>query len=263
MTTTPALQLYLWPDRLLFIGPGLDTQVHRHHAAQLCISLDASPIQIRGEDEVVLAPGPGFFIPPDTPHQIMQHHGALAMFYFDPESQECEVLAQHLIGEQGDRIAPVNTRALPIEPLRALAKDQHNIELANSMCSKLPGLSSVRAERIDSRLQRVLDWLENNPGTAVRLTSLARVAQASESWLVHAFTTDIGIPVRRYVLWRRLRWAIEAALDGASLTEAAHYAGFSDAAHLSRTFRNNFGVTPSFLFARRDCLSVNFCARQG
>ncbi|WP_111655469.1 helix-turn-helix domain-containing protein [Isoalcanivorax indicus] len=261
MTITPALQLYLWPDRLLFIGPGLDTHAHRHHAAQLCISLDASPVQIRADNDDLLAPGPAFFIPSDTSHQIMQHQGLLAMFYFDPESQECEVLAQHLIGEKGGRIAPVNTSALPLDQLRALAEGQHDVALANDLCNALPGLSAVRADRIDPRLQRVLDWLGDHLETPVRLAALARIAQASESWLAHAFTDTIGIPVRRYVLWRRLRRAIETALDGASLTEAAHHAGFSDAAHLSRTFRDNFGVTPSFLFARRDQMFVMFCDR--
>jgi AraC-like DNA-binding protein len=34
---------------------------------------------------------------------------------------------------------------------------------------------------------------------------------------------------------------------GASLTEAAHAAGFSDSAHLSRTFRRMFGVSAASL----------------
>jgi len=35
------------------------------------------------------------------------------------------------------------------------------------------------------------------------------------------------------------------ALEGASLTEAAHAAGFFDSAHFSRTFRQTFGFAPS------------------
>ena len=41
--------------------------------------------------------------------------------------------------------------------------------------------------------------------------------------------------------------AVERMADGASLTEAAHEAGFADSAHFSRTFRRMFGLAPSSL----------------
>jgi len=37
--------------------------------------------------------------------------------------------------------------------------------------------------------------------------------------------------------------AIAAIAKGASATDAAHLAGFSDSAHLSRTFRRFFGMS--------------------
>jgi AraC-like DNA-binding protein len=38
--------------------------------------------------------------------------------------------------------------------------------------------------------------------------------------------------------------ALQAAARGLSLTDAAHEAGFADAAHFTRTMRRHFGVTP-------------------
>ncbi len=37
--------------------------------------------------------------------------------------------------------------------------------------------------------------------------------------------------------------AVRAILNNTPATEAAYLAGFSDSAHLSRTFRKNFGMT--------------------
>lgn len=260
MTNASTVQLYLWPHRLLFIGPGLDTHAHRHHAAQLCISLGTTPVQVRGHHSEAWRSGPAFFIPPDVSHQIVQHQGALALLYLDPEGPECDAISQHLASGTTRRIVATDPAPLPVDALRELAADHSNVTLANELCNALPGLPATSQDQVDTRLQRVLDWLEDHPEAPVRLASLARIAHASESWLAHTFTRTIGVPIRRYVLWRRLRVAIVASLGGASLTQAAHAAGFADAAHLSRTFRENFGVAPSFLFSRRDALSVSFCS---
>ena len=92
----------------------------------------------------------------------------------------------------------------------------------------------------------------------LRLATLASGSNVSESWLTHRFTKEVGLPIRRYVLWQRLRCAVELGLKGATLTDAAHAAGMSDSAHLSRTFREMFGVAPSFLFEHRNQLAVTF-----
>ena len=41
--------------------------------------------------------------------------------------------------------------------------------------------------------------------------------------------------------------AVSAYRGGASLTEAAHAAGFASSAHFSTAFRDMFGMTPSEL----------------
>jgi AraC-like DNA-binding protein len=50
---------------------------------------------------------------------------------------------------------------------------------------------------------------------------------------------------RAYLLWSRLDAALGELARGASLTQAAHAAGFADAAHLTRTFRRMVGIVPS------------------
>jgi AraC-like DNA-binding protein len=69
----------------------------------------------------------------------------------------------------------------------------------------------------------------------------------SASRLTHLFTSQVGIPLRRYVLWSRLRIAISRVQAGDDLTDAAHGAGFADSAHLTRTTRDMFGLPPSVL----------------
>lgn len=79
----------------------------------------------------------------------------------------------------------------------------------------------------------------------IAATAFATVLGVSVSRFTHLFSESIGMPFRTYVLWLRLQAAFDALAAGRSLTQAAHDAGFSDAAHLSRTFRRMFGIAPS------------------
>ncbi|WP_255420894.1 helix-turn-helix domain-containing protein [Micromonospora sp. HM5-17] len=61
----------------------------------------------------------------------------------------------------------------------------------------------------------------------------------------HLFAGRLGFSYPAWRRWRRLLKAVQAVRAGASLTQAAHDAGFADSAHLSRIFRAMFGITPS------------------
>ncbi len=79
----------------------------------------------------------------------------------------------------------------------------------------------------------------------VRLGAVVRQSHLSASRFRHLFAEEIGLPFRRYVLWRRLRLAVIEIQAGADATAAAHAAGFADLAHFSRTLKAMFGVTGS------------------
>ena len=114
-----------------------------------------------------------------------------------------------------------------------------------------------RPPPIDYRVKRVLRALPSRlaEAEAVSLDAVAASVRLSPSRFMHLFTSSVGVPLRPYVLWLRLqRGARELAL-GKSVADAAHAAGFSDAAHFTRTFRRMIGATP------RQILRRGFAAR--
>ena len=90
---------------------------------------------------------------------------------------------------------------------------------------------------------------------AVSLRVVATSVGLSPSRFMHLFTASVGIPLRPYILWLRLQCAAGELARGKSVADAGHAAGFSDAAHFTRTFRRMLGATP------RQVLRRGFAAR--
>jgi AraC-like DNA-binding protein len=102
-------------------------------------------------------------------------------------------------------------------------------------------------------VRRVLAYVrEQLAADDFSLNALARIAGLSQSRFMHIFTESVGVPLRPYVLWLRLQRAACELIDGATVTSATHRAGFSDAAHLTRTFRRMMGAAPRELVLRKN-----------
>ena len=97
----------------------------------------------------------------------------------------------------------------------------------------------------DERVLRAVAYVNAHLDRPLALDEVAAEAYLSPSRFRHLFAEQTGMGLRPYVLWRRFLRAWDLAMAGASLTEAAHGAGFADAAHLSRTSRQMFGFPPS------------------
>jgi len=94
-------------------------------------------------------------------------------------------------------------------------------------------------------LLRALAYIRSRVRAPVSLADAAAAATLSPSRFRHLFVQATGTSFRAYLLWLRINVAIEAAMAGASWTEAAHEAGFADSSHLSRTHRRMFGIEPT------------------
>jgi AraC family transcriptional regulator len=249
MMSWAPFQLYVWPERLLMLGPAYASAQHRHHAAQIAFGLDGPVIFESPHTGIHRADM--LLISPNVPH-AHPAFGALAFLYLWPESTDW----LHFPGRKEGDVVP-----LPFNPrLRATARSAAvgDAVAARSLVDDLIGKSPSSALSDDALIFRTVALINRSLEGPITLAAVAKAAHLSPSRLAHRFRESTGLPLRRYVLWCRLRTAAEAAMRGASLTEAAHLAGFADSAHLSRTFRAMFGVAPSLLFKTGQA-NVTFC----
>ena len=248
MSVAP-FQLYVWPQRLLMLGPAYASAQHRHHAAQIAFGLD----------------GPVIFESPQTG----LHRADMLLISAEYASRASGVwcLGISLSLPRKHRVdklsRPGKGRIVPLpfdQQLRSIARSAAagDAVAARSLVDHLIGKSAGSALSDDALVSRAVALINRSLDGPITLAAVAKAMHLSPSRLAHRFRAATGLPLRRYILWCRLRAAAEAAMRGASLTEAAHGAGFADSAHLSRTFRAMFGVTPSLLFKPGQA-RVTFC----
>lgn len=237
---TPAFRLYLWPQRLLVLAPAFAAAPHRHHAAQIVVAPAGAEYQtVAGTWQRAH----GVVVPPDVPH-AHRSSAATALLFLEAESAAWRhsLLRTH---------AADAAHAWSPSPaaLHAAAGLLHHASAASAQafCTAVLGADTSDPPALDPRVLATQDYIAARLDTPLRLAAIARHVHLSSGRLAHLFRHATGITLRRYILWRRLRTATEAALRQHTLTEAAHRAGFADAAHLSRTFRAMFGIPPSLL----------------
>ena len=240
---TAAFQLYLWSHRALYIGGSSGNAPHRHHAAQLCIGLDVK-LRTREAKDAPWWSERALWIPPDSPHEIDAGAGRIVSVYWEPQSNDYPFTAS------GSAVRPFCLARDALSVLKSIDADPPCPVEAWARCESALELPAPhRSVPLDPRIADTVEHIRSVPAQPHTLGSLGARVHLSPSRLSHLFSEQVGIALRRFIVWTRVRHVVGHALAGASLTDAAHAAGFADAAHMSHTFRRMFGFAPSVLFA--------------
>ncbi len=109
----------------------------------------------------------------------------------------------------------------------------------------------------DAQIARVVQEIERRPDAFGRIQEAAELACLSPSRFRARFDAEVGLPFRRYRLWRRMALVMRAISEGKSLTAAALEAGFSSSAHLSSSFKRMFGLSASEVIALGVAIDVS------
>ncbi len=77
-------------------------------------------------------------------------------------------------------------------------------------------------------------------------------ANLSESRISHVFKNEVGTSLKKYLVWSKLKRTFELVINGKmNMFEASLESGFYDQAHLSKAFKQMFGVKPSKTYNSR------------
>lgn len=216
------------------------TEMHAHHAFQLTFSLGGS-FTFSVENSAV--PGPFAIVAPDTLHAF-EARGLVSHLFVEPESRAGRTLEQLMQGRPAATMTAAQVQDSPDLILAAFhsAQDPRSAlrEAGTKITDRIAG--HARVAEPDRRVRQIIKWANENMDQSLGIDEAARSVGLSTSRASHLFVEETGLPFRTYVLWLRLVRAVDARVAGGTLTEAAQEAGFSDSAHLSRTFKRMFGL---------------------
>jgi AraC-like DNA-binding protein len=242
-------QYFPWEGGAIFVGKAGVFPAHAHQAIQVCFLFDGR-IRLRTNDEDPWTDYDLAIVPSQHPHAMdgsRVHYGAT--IFVEPETREGRVLTERYLR---DGIAEVDRTTLNpalLELRRAVLERRRGapiVELARRVVRSLTQHSEPSVTS-DERILRAVRYVNDHLSTPLTLKQIASVACLSPSRFRHLFAEQTGMGLRQYVLWRRFVSVWEHRMNGASLSTAAHAAGFADSAHLARTSRRMIGIPPSLM----------------
>jgi AraC family transcriptional regulator len=222
------------------------TDFHAHHAIQLTMALDGG-FELSSRSKSIS--NAAVAVAPDADH-IFKATGLVALLFVEPESQSGRAISAALFARAD--LVPLSKSALGgidaelLAQYRRAKSDEAALEkIGRKLVLHLAGQGKVSPP--DPRIRKIMSFASARLDDAITLSATAKSAGLSPGRARHLFVEQTGLPFRKYLLWLRLTRALSLFARGASLTGAAHDAGFSDSAHFSRTFLRMFGISAAML----------------
>ncbi|GHG71014.1 AraC family transcriptional regulator [Comamonas sp. KCTC 72670] len=222
--------LLLGGGRALYVGRFHELRRHRFAANAVLVGLD---------DAFALADSEGrvehheaTFVRGWQWHSLDFHGGRVAMLFLEPGAN------LHHPVDAGPLRGAIEAALAARHPEPWTELFQHALHLGPSPLA------------VDARIARVAELLATPVDVPADAATLAQRVGASTSLVEHRFREQVGVPMGAFRAWHRMQVATTLALQGRSLTEVAHAAGFYDSAHFSRFFHGMFGLPPSKVFTQ-------------
>ena len=224
---------------------------HKHDKAQMLYS-EGGIVYVTTETRTYFLPARHFiWIPGGVAHSIHPSSEKVMMrnLYFPIEKDE-----ESFYETEG--IYPINDLLLQMMLFTNrwngnLKKGSRNFIIANAIKAILPEICltklplSVPSPK-DTRLLKIIDYLEKNWGDTILFSDLASRFGFSERSLYRLFQKDLGMSFIQYFTIRRILKAIELLLEKKlSISEVARTVGYNSVPTFSNTFFKILGQRPS------------------
>jgi AraC-like DNA-binding protein len=237
----------LGPGRLMVAGGFSDLAVHHHPAVQITVG-GRGPLAVTRDGDthdvcrlVVIASGARHAVRSDS------ESGALTLYLGlqTPQGIAMNTLSrnrgQHRgiwIVDDGQNLAEATAASLDANGPHAAA-DLLIDELCRTGDHRFEGPRPVHPQ-----LRQAIEVVSSRVPDHIDVTSVAGAVALSPDYLGRLCKQQTGVSFSATIRWERLVAAVGYLLDGHSVTDAAHLAGFADGSHANRVCWEMTGATP-------------------
>lgn len=231
--------MYVWDDRVLYMGKTLPRQHHQCPVDTLVVSLNE-------KNKNVLWPA-------SFMHNISFAEQAFSILWLDHINQDSEHLKKEMCknthGYYTNLKHATNTNAI----YRKIYNTRPDAKKTYSLLNKVinPNNTELKTHlesKQEPRIKKAISILKEYPQNDYSASDLAKMVHLSESRLQHLFKAATNTSLGRYKIWLKLVEAIKSLSKNRTFTDAALDGGFTDAAHFSNAFKMLSGATPSDFF---------------
>ncbi len=235
-----ASRVILWPERALILSMMGRVQLHAHNASCLLMGVNGT-FGFRHHAETWIT-ARNLWVSMGCMHELACGDTMMAVLFVAP-------------GRLDHDTACLTHNMNPLAAYQSLTMDQNE-----AMRAVLAG--ELQEEGLDGWLHQTLGPHPTHFAHETRVNAAARMIRQridqgwtlemlaqdlhlSPSRLRHLFRARTQITPQQFKLWYRMHAVTCAMANDQNLTHAAHAAGFTDSAHLSRSFKRLFGLPPS------------------
>ena len=234
------------PGRLMASGAFSDLAVHHHPAVQVTVGGQGSLTVTRDGDAhdicrlVVVASGARHAVRSDS------RSGALNLYFGlqTPQGLALNTLARNR-GQQGIWIVDGGKEFAEVT---AASLDSHGPQaaadfLVDELC-KMDDLRYSGPRSVHPQLRQAIEVVSSRMPDRVDVTSVAGAVALSPDYLGRLAKQQTGVSFSATIRWERLVTAVGHLIDGLSVTDAAHLAGFADGSHANKVCWEMTGAAP-------------------
>ena len=232
----------LGPGRLMVDGAFSDLAPHHHPAVQITVG-GRGPLSVTRDGEthdvcraVVIASG--------ARHAVRSDSGSGAVTLYvglqTPQGMALNAVARHgvWVVDEGQQLAETAAALLDADGPNVAAEF-----LVGQLCAT-PEPGSVHPQ-----LRQAIEVVSSRMPDHIDVASVAGAVALSPDYLGRLCKQQTGVSFSATIRWQRLVAAVGHLVDGRSVTDAAHLAGFADGSHANKVCWEMTGAAPHELAA--------------